>query len=132
MHLDGPGRWPWLIYALCCGVSDIVIPSVEVWRGSLTRSDIVAISTVLQTHYPQPILGTTQNDRHQYGFVDFQEGAELRLCGAHYGEDCAIVLSSACRCRALYDPADGASVNVIVPGYGACKTKLGAGSRFTP
>lgn len=132
MHLEGSGRWSWLIYAVCCGGSEVEIPSVEVCWGTLTRFDIRAITAVLHTNYPQPILGTSQNGRHQFGFVDILEGAELRLREVNGGDECVVVVSKACRCRALYDPTEGELVNVIVPGYGACKAKLGASSRFTP
>ncbi|KAE9190119.1 hypothetical protein PF002_g24851 [Phytophthora fragariae] len=42
------------------------------------------------------------------------------------------VVSKACRCRALYTTADGEWVNVVVPGYGTGKAKIGGGTRFIP
>ncbi|KAJ8576958.1 hypothetical protein ON010_g2247 [Phytophthora cinnamomi] len=131
MELDNPERWPWLIYALCCGSADKPVLATISW-GELTEGDMLVIAAVLQTNYPLPILDSDSTSPHQYGFLDIQKGAKIRLCGVSDDKDNIFVVSSSCRCRALYDPADSEWVNVIVPGYGACKAKLGGDIRFTP
>ncbi|EGZ05538.1 hypothetical protein PHYSODRAFT_307788 [Phytophthora sojae] len=133
MGLDGSRRWPWPIYALCCGPADVLVPSVEISRGTLTKSDISTIHAVLKTNYPQPIVKSDTTILRQYGFIEIEEGAEVRVCGVNNDEENEFVATSACRCRALYDPEDEEWVNFIVPGHGARKSKLGSGNvRFIP
>ncbi|GMF43934.1 unnamed protein product [Phytophthora fragariaefolia] len=132
MYLEGSGRWSWLAYALCCGASEAIIPSVEIARGTLTKSDVQIMSTVLRTNYPQPILKNGQRDSHRYGFVNIREGTELHLCGVNDVDIETFVVPSRCRCRALYDPAEGECINIVVQGYGMCKSKLGGGVQFVP
>ncbi|KAE9105660.1 hypothetical protein PF002_g12190 [Phytophthora fragariae] len=73
------------------------------------------------------------NGSHAYGFADIREGTELYPRVRYGDNDSGFVLSSGCRCRALYDPNDGVSfVNFVVPGYGIRKPQLGEGVKFTP
>ncbi|GMF48679.1 unnamed protein product [Phytophthora fragariaefolia] len=130
MGLEGSRRWSWLAYALCGGASEAIIPSVDIVRGTLTKSDVQIMSTVLKTNYPQPILENGQNDSHQYGFVNIPEGTELHLCGVDDVDVGRFVMPSRCICRALYDPADGEWINIVVPGYGMCKEILGGSIQF--
>ncbi|EGZ13092.1 hypothetical protein PHYSODRAFT_334902 [Phytophthora sojae] len=78
----------------------------------------------LRDNYPQPLLQSGPNGSQQYGIVEIDEGTELRLCGAFGGGRSSTVVASACRCRALHDPNDSEWINLVVPGYGACKAKL--------
>ncbi|GMF67884.1 unnamed protein product [Phytophthora fragariaefolia] len=132
MALEGSGRWSWLAYALCGGASEAIIPSVAIWGGTLTKSDVQIMSVVLRTNYPQPILENGQNDNHQYGFVNIPEGTQLHFCGVNDVDIGTFVVPSRCRCRALYDPTDGEWISIIVPGYGMCKSMLEGGVEFVP
>ncbi|GMF44001.1 unnamed protein product [Phytophthora fragariaefolia] len=130
--LEDSGRWSWLAYTLCGGASEAIIPSVEIVRGTLTKSDVQIMSTVLRTNYPQPLLENGQRDSHNYGFVNIGEGTELHLCGVNDVDIGTFVVPSRCRCRALYDPTDSKWISIVVPGYGMCKSILGGGAQFVP
>ncbi|EGZ13116.1 hypothetical protein PHYSODRAFT_302848 [Phytophthora sojae] len=131
MDSEGSGRWPWLIYAICGGTSGVVVPCVEIRKGALTKTDILAMRAALRANYPQPASEADRNSSHQYGFVEIDERTELRLSGAFDGDGGSVLVACACRCRALFDSNDSEWVNLVVPGYGACKAKLGdRGVRF--
>ncbi|KAG6956746.1 hypothetical protein JG688_00011280, partial [Phytophthora aleatoria] len=84
--------------------------------------------SLLRTRYPQPKydLGSSP----EYGFVEILEGTGVRLGGTE--DNITLVASSTYRCRACFDPANSESVEVIVPGYGLCKTRLKDPIRFIP
>ncbi|KAF1789105.1 hypothetical protein GQ600_9926 [Phytophthora cactorum] len=128
MPLTSHERWIWMIYALCCGGSDVYIPRLSLSRATLTVADVSAIQAVLRTSYPQPKydLGSSP----EYGFVEILEGTGVRLGGTE--DNITLVGSSTYRCRACFDPANSESVEVIVPGYGLCKTRLKDPIRFIP
>ncbi|GMF39644.1 unnamed protein product [Phytophthora fragariaefolia] len=56
LSLKNSTQWSWMIYALCCGDSGIVIPFVKLPYSRLTKADMQVIAAVLQTNFPQPIF----------------------------------------------------------------------------
>ncbi|POM63539.1 Hypothetical protein PHPALM_21043 [Phytophthora palmivora] len=128
MHIENSDRWSWLVYALCCGASTIAVPSVKMTMGTLTKSVISSIAQVLRVGYPQP----TSEVGNTYGFVNIQAGVKVQPCGFSGDDKTVVILPSDCCCRAHYDPANSEWVNVIVPGYGKCKAKLGDAIEYTP
>ncbi|KAE9326281.1 hypothetical protein PF008_g16691 [Phytophthora fragariae] len=119
-QLTGPVRWAWLIYAVFCGSSSVSRKSVSFFCAPLTSEDVAMIQEVLRRNYPQPALQQNQDRPPKYGFVDIQEGAKLS------GRDgIRLEIMRALRCRALYYPVTmGDAVEVVVPGYGICTTKI--------
>ncbi|POM68426.1 Hypothetical protein PHPALM_15416 [Phytophthora palmivora] len=120
VHSVGPGTWPWLTYAICCGTS--AIPSLTIYGVTLMKSDITAIADVLKTCYPKP-----SSTRHssEYGFVTLQEGTEVWPIALIEDNDSPLILSSECRCRARFN--GGNCAEVVIPGYGVCKASLREG-----
>ncbi|KAE8884599.1 hypothetical protein PF003_g31344 [Phytophthora fragariae] len=117
--MTGPVRWSWLIYAVLCGSSTASQNHVSI-RASLTREDVVMIQAVLRRKYPEPALQQSQDRPPEYGFVDIQKGAQL---SGRNG--IRLEITRALRCRALRYPASmGDSVEVVVPGFGICTTKI--------
>ncbi|KAE8989100.1 hypothetical protein PR001_g21862 [Phytophthora rubi] len=117
--MTGPLRWSWLIYAVFCGCSSVSQNDVSIY-ASLTSEGVVMIQEVLRSKYPQPALQQSQDRPPEYGFVDIQKGAQL---SGRNGT--RLEITRALRCRALYYPATTAdSVEVVVPGYGICTTKI--------
>ncbi|POM72923.1 Hypothetical protein PHPALM_10293 [Phytophthora palmivora] len=114
----GAGAWQWLAYTICCGTSSI--RSLTIWEATLMKSDITAIANVLKFCYPKP---PSTLHSPEYGYVTIQEGAEIWPSGLTEGNDCPFILSSECRCRALF--TGGGDVEIVIPGYGICRTKLG-------
>lgn len=115
----------WIFRHHCHGSHD--------FGGKLKKSDVLALSAVLQNNYPLPILEANGRGSHAYGFVDIREGTELYPSGVNDGSGNSFVLSRARPFRALYDPTyNGSWVNFVVPGYGMCHAKLEHGVKFTP
>ncbi|KAG7386566.1 hypothetical protein PHYPSEUDO_015474 [Phytophthora pseudosyringae] len=127
-------RWKWLVYALCCGSSVFRLENLDLIGTSLTRADVVAMGEVLKIRYP--VVSSEQRRLRvpQYGFVSIEEGTELS--STRLAEDDIMVLrsASAFRCRARYCPIGSAHwADVIVPGYGICRTRIEDGaSSFDP
>ncbi|KAE8962979.1 hypothetical protein PR003_g30522 [Phytophthora rubi] len=117
--MTGPVRWAWFIYAVFCGSSSVSSNSVS-FCASLTSEDVVMIQEVLRTNYPQPALQQNQDRPPEYGYVDIQEGGQI---SGRNG--IRLEITRSLRCRALYYPTTmGDSVEVVVPGYGICTTKI--------
>ncbi|EGZ13098.1 hypothetical protein PHYSODRAFT_302847 [Phytophthora sojae] len=127
-------RWPWLIYCLQCrasgiGATDTAVSTLTIRENQLTKADMSAIAAVLETRYPLPAGG----EGIAYGFANVEEGAQLWPHGLPEHANNALVTSSKFRCRASYDAAtNGGFVDLVVPGYGICKTRLGESTRFIP
>ncbi|EGZ06281.1 hypothetical protein PHYSODRAFT_307271 [Phytophthora sojae] len=115
----GPIRWAWLVYALFCGTSGASREPVRI-LASLTSQDIIMIQEVLRRNHPQPLLEQNLHRPPEYGFVDIHDGAQL------FGRNgIRLEITRGVRYRALYcpDTTDG-SVDVVVPGFGMCTTKI--------
>lgn len=83
------------------------------------------IEEVLRRKYPQP---QNQDRPAVFGFVDIHEG--VRLFGRNGNQ---LEILHAVRCRGRYCPATmGGSVDVVVPGFGICATKIAGGVNFVP
>lgn len=128
-----PERWAWLVYALYCSTPDIrnvdnSVSKLTIQEPTLTKADIAAIAAVLESGFP---LITTKAAPRVYGFVDFDEGAQLGSSQLLADSTNALVGSCHFRSRATYDAANSGLVDVVVPGYGACTTRLGDLAHFT-
>ncbi|KAE8989099.1 hypothetical protein PR001_g21861 [Phytophthora rubi] len=112
-------QWSWLIYAVLCGSSSASQNHVSI-RASLTSEDVVMIQEVLTRNYPQPALQQSQDHPPEYGFGDIQKGTQLPGRNG-----IRLEITRALRCRAFYCPSTmGDSVEVVVPGFGICTTKI--------
>ncbi|KAL4139121.1 hypothetical protein PRIC2_002619 [Phytophthora ramorum] len=125
-------RWGWLAYALWSSASNSSIQSAKITNIHLARSTIGSVAAALARNFPP-----TQRLQYQqpvYGYIDIQEGTELRPIGVETVDTTMLVMSRSCRCRARCDESDAnGEAEVVVPGYGLCQLKPGdEANKFVP
>jgi hypothetical protein len=122
------GRWLWIVWMLCCGSSLLNLHDLTLVDTSLTRADIAAISMVVTTRYPVVEPDTSSTGDPVYGVASIPAGAELQPARVARGDNTVLIAATAFRCRARSFPDSTPDwVEVVVPGYGICKTKAGDG-----
>lgn len=129
-----PERWGWLVYALNYRAPDVrnsdsyTVLDLTIEEKSLTKADMSAIVAALETGYPQ----ASRESERMYGFADVDEGAQLGF--SEFLNDSGNFQVASCnfRCRASYEAANSGVVDIVVPGYGVCTTKLDDSIQFTP
>ncbi|KAL3656561.1 hypothetical protein V7S43_018560 [Phytophthora oleae] len=121
----GSETWPWLVYAVCSDRS--VQTSLTIQGATLTAYDVSTVADTLRYNYSQagmellPITHTVS----EFGFVDILEGTAVWPIDFEEGEGAALVMSSFQRCRAWF--MGDYLVEVLVPEFGRCRTRIGDG-----
>lgn len=109
-----------------------VVDKLMIRAMTVTNEDMSAIAAVLATGFPLTAMSATQSHGRVYGSVDVDEGTQLWSRESPSDDSNALVASCNFRCRASCDVTNSDFVDLVVPGYGACKTRLGDSTQFTP